>query len=73
MGFAAEIRRVDEIDMRLELDIDEWDERADATEDDGEVDRGVEMSEVVLLDAIACVRVERGKTWRGRRVRETRL
>jgi hypothetical protein len=66
--------------MRLELDIDEWDERADATEEDGEMDRGVEMSGVVVLvlllcayDAIACVRAGREKTSRGNRVRKTRL
>jgi hypothetical protein len=48
IGLAAEILRVDEMDMRL--DIDECDERADATED-GEMDRGVEMSEV---DVVLC-------------------
>lgn len=76
MGLAAEILRVDEMDMRLELDIDECDERADATEEDGEIDRGVEMSvlDVLVLcayDAIACVKVGRGK--KGRRARKTRL
>jgi hypothetical protein len=76
MGLAAEILRVDEMDMRLEVDIDECDERAEATEDDGEVDRGVETSEVLVLllgayDAIACVKVGRGK--KGSRARKTRL
>jgi hypothetical protein len=79
MGLAAaEIRRVDEMDMRLELDIDDCDERADATEEDGEIDRGVEMSEVVdvlmllcAYDAMACVRS--GREEKGRRARKTRL
>jgi hypothetical protein len=76
MGLAAEILRVDEMDMRLEVDIDECDERAEATEDDGEVDRGVETSEVLVMllgayDAIACVKVGRGK--KGSRARKTRL
>jgi len=72
---AAEILRVDEMDMRLELDIDECDERADATEE-GEIDRGVEMSELLVLmlcgdDAMACARVGREK--KGSRARKTRL
>jgi hypothetical protein len=78
MGLAAEILRVDEMDMRLELDIDECDERPDATEEEGEMDRGVEMSELKVLvlcayDAIACARVGRGKKKKGRRARRTRL
>jgi hypothetical protein len=44
-----EILREEEIDMRL-LEIDDWDERPDATEEDGEIDRGVEISE--LLDVL---------------------
>lgn len=76
IGLAAEIRRADEIDKRLEVDIDECDERAEATDEDGEVDRGVEMSavlDVVLeaIDAMACVRV--GVRKKGSRVRKTRL
>lgn len=62
IGFAAEILRADEMDMRLELDIDECDDRADAA-DEGEIDRGVEtLSELDVLwayDAMACVRVGR--------------
>jgi hypothetical protein len=76
IGLAAEILRVDEMDMRLELDIDECDERADATED-GEIDRGVEMSEVDVVlcayDAIACVRVGREEREKGSRTRKTRV
>jgi hypothetical protein len=76
IGLAAEILRVDEMDMRLELDIDECEERADATEEEGEIDRGVEMSELDVLvlsgyDAMACVRVGRGR--KGSRARKTRL
>lgn len=67
IGLAAEILRDDEMDMRLELDIDDCDERADAA-DAGELDRGVEMSEPWLeellyaYDAMACVRGGRGKS-----------
>jgi len=65
IGFEDEMRRADEMDMRLPLDIDEWDDRADATEEEGEIDRGVEMSGFEVLevlyadDAIACV----GDSW----------
>ena len=46
------------MDMRL-LDIDEWEERAEIADDeDGEVDRGVDVSEEKVMaranDAIAC-------------------
>ena len=51
MGFKPEMRRLDETDMRLPLDIDEWEERADATEEEGEEDRGVDMSELEWLGA----------------------
>lgn len=51
IGLAAEIRRVDEIEMRLEVDIDDCDDRPDATEEEGEIDRGVEMSELEVLYA----------------------
>jgi hypothetical protein len=76
IGLAAEILRVDEMDMRLELDIDECEERPDATEEEGEIDRGVEMSELDVLvlsgyDAMACVRV--GRERKGNRARKTRL
>jgi hypothetical protein len=76
IGLAAEILRVDETDMRLELDIDECEERADATEE-GEIDRGVEMSELAVLmlcgyDAMACVR-RVGREKKGSRARKTRL
>ncbi len=48
IGFAAEILRDDEIDMRLLLlDIDDCEERP--TDEDGEIDRGVEMSELDVL------------------------
>jgi hypothetical protein len=75
IGFAAEILRDDEMDMRLELDIEECDDRADAT-DEGEMDRGVErLSELDVLwayDAIACVRTG-GEERKGSRARKTRL
>ena len=46
IGFAAEILRDDEMDMRLLLlDIDECEERPETTDEEGEIDRGVEMSE----------------------------
>jgi hypothetical protein len=35
------------MDMRL-LDIDDWEERPEPTDDEGEVDRGVEKSEAEL-------------------------
>lgn len=58
IGLAADILREDEMDMRLEVDIDECEDRADATEDDeGDVDRGVEISDEEALgayEAIAC-------------------
>ena len=48
IGFAAEMRRDDEMLMRLlALDIEDWDERP--AEDEGEMDRGVEMSELDVL------------------------
>jgi hypothetical protein len=76
MGLAAEIRRDDEMDMRLELDIDECDDRADATEE-GEMDRGVLISELDALvftdDAMAGVSEGREKSRKGSRARETRL
>lgn len=61
IGFAADIRRDDEMDMRLELDIEECEDRADAIdEEEGDVDRGVEMSEdeaaLGAYEAIACAR-----------------
>lgn len=46
IGFDAEILR-DDMDMRL-LDMEVWEERADATEA-GDIDRGVEMSELEVL------------------------
>lgn len=71
IGFADEILREDEMDMRLELDMDDCEDRADATEDEGEVDRGVEMSELMMLagyEAIACANA--GKERDGRRGRQ---
>jgi len=63
MGFRPEVRRVDEMDMRL-LDIDECEERAD----EGELERGVEMSELDVLneeyDAIGTIACEDGGTGR---------
>lgn len=81
IGLAAEILRDDEMERRWVLDIDEWDERADATDEEGEIDRGVEMlSEEVLdvlllaYDAIACVKLGMGgKKGKGSRTRKTRL
>ena len=74
IGFADEILRADEMDMRLELDMDECEDRADATEDEGEVDRGVEMSELMMLagyEAIACVNAgERKRRERGEKGEE---
>lgn len=64
IGLEAEILR-EEMDMRL-LDMEEWDERPD-TIDAGEIDRGVEISELEVLlllngyDAIACVRDSSGE------------
>jgi hypothetical protein len=68
IGLKADILREEETDMRL-LDIDDWEERPDATEEEGEVDRGVEISEV-LVDvvlkaydaAMACVSDKRRGT-----------
>lgn len=74
MGLAAEILRDDEMDMRFELDIDECDDRADAA-DEGEMDRGVEMSELEVLwayDAMACARAEGERKAEGSRVRRAR-
>lgn len=57
IGLEAEILR-EEMDMRL-LDIEDWDERPETT-DAGEIDRGVEISELEVLllvkgyDAMAC-------------------
>lgn len=51
--------------MRL-LDIDDWEERPETIEEDGEVDRGVETSELDVLKAydaigsMACARGPRG-------------
>ena len=62
MGFKLEVRRADEMDMRL-LDIDECEERAEAIEDEGELERGVEMSELDVLyekDAIGTIACEDG-------------
>ncbi len=81
IGLAAEMRRDDEMDMRLELDIDDCEERAEAAEEDGEMDRGVEMSELLVVlcayDAIACARSGRGekdkKDRKGRRARKKRV
>ena len=82
IGLAAEMRRDDEMDMRLELDIDDCDERAEAAEDEGEMDRGVEMSELLVVlwaygDAIACAKSGRGekdkKDRKGRRARKRRV
>ena len=47
IGFAAEILRDDEIDMRLLLLVnDDCEERPT---DDGEIDRGVDISELEVL------------------------
>lgn len=47
MGFWADILREDEMERRLKLDIDDWDERP--MEEEGEMDRGVEISELDVL------------------------
>ena len=47
IGFWADILRECEMERRLELDIDDWDERP--MEDEGEMDRGVEISELDVL------------------------
>ena len=47
MGFWADILREDEMERRLKLLIDDWDERP--MEDEGEIDRGVEISELDVL------------------------
>jgi hypothetical protein len=45
MGFKPNVLLLDDMDVRL--DMDDWEDRAEATEDDeGEVDLGVEISEV---------------------------
>lgn len=49
IGLEADMRR-DEMDMRW-LDTDECEERPDTTEAGGEIDRGVEMSELDVLYA----------------------
>ena len=65
MGLDWEMRRLEEMHMRL-LDIDDWEERPETIEEDGEVDRGVEMSELDVLKAydaigtIACAKRPRG-------------
>lgn len=48
MGLRLEMRRLEDIDRRL-LDMDDWEERAEATDDDGEDERGVDMSELEVL------------------------
>ncbi len=48
MGFRPEMRRVEEMDMRF-VDIDDWEERADTTEEEGDMERGVKLSELVVL------------------------
>ena len=64
MGLDWEMRRL-EMDMRL-LDIEDWEERPETTEADGEMDRGVLMSELEVLKAydaigtIACAKGPRG-------------
>ncbi len=67
MGLKPEMRRL-ETDRRL-LDIEDWEERADAVDDEGEVERGVETSELDVLyekDAIGTIACE-GRDGRGRR------
>lgn len=47
------MRRSDEMDRRLVLEMDEWDDRAEGADAvEGEMDRGVEMSE--LLEVLLC-------------------
>jgi len=58
MGLNSERRRED-MDMRL-VDIDDWEDRPETTEEDGEVDRGVERSdwepaELYAYDAIGTI------------------
>ncbi len=48
MGFRPEMRRVEEMDMRF-VDIDDWEERADTTEEEGDMERGVKLSELEVL------------------------
>ena len=72
MGFRPVARRTDEMEVRL-LDKDEADERADATEDEGELDRGVEISEsgaAYEYDAMARVTSEGEKKRRRKRALE---
>jgi hypothetical protein len=64
MGLAEDILRDDEMEMRL-LDIDVCEDRPE-TEDEGEMDRGVEMSEFDVLyaydeDAMACMTGQEGE------------
>jgi hypothetical protein len=48
IGLAAEMRRDDDMLMRLlMLETDDWDERP--ADDEGEMERGVEMSELDVL------------------------
>ena len=57
MGLSESVSLRLETDMRL-LDIDECEERAEATDEEGEDDRGVEMSELAVLkeyDAIGTI------------------
>ncbi len=48
MGLRLDTRRLEARDMRL-LDIDDWDDRAEAIEAEGEVERGVETSDEVAV------------------------
>ena len=47
MGFRPDVRRLRETDMRLLEEMDEWELRAEAMEEEGEEDLGVDMSELV--------------------------
>jgi hypothetical protein len=47
IGVAAEIRRFEESDNLL-FEMDEWEDRAEATEEDGDEDRGVVCSELLV-------------------------
>lgn len=48
IGLAAEMRRDDDMLMRLlMLEMDDWDERP--ADEEGEMERGVEMSELDVL------------------------
>ncbi len=48
MGLRLDTRRLDDRDMRL-LDIEDWEERAEAMDEEGDVERGVETSDELAV------------------------